>query len=72
MKSIRIGLLGRIIIAIALGILFGNFLPATIVRIFVTFNGIFSEFLGFIIPLIIVGLVTPAIADIGSQAGRCS
>lgn len=70
MKSIRIGLLGRIIIAIALGILFGNFLPEVIVRIFVTFNGIFSEFLGFIIPLIIVGLVTPAIADIGSQAGR--
>ena len=70
MKSIRIGLLGRIIIAIALGILFGNFLPEAIVRIFVTFNGIFSEFLGFIIPLIILGLVTPAIADIGSQAGR--
>ena len=70
MKSIRIGLLGRIVIAIALGILFGNFLPEAIVRIFVTFNGIFSEFLGFIIPLIILGLVTPAIADIGSQAGR--
>ena len=70
MKSIKIGLLGRIIIAIALGILFGNFLPEAIVRIFVTFNGIFSEFLGFIIPLIILGLVTPAIADIGSQAGR--
>ena len=66
MKNIRIGLLGRIIIAIALGILFGNFLPEVVVRIFVTFNGIFSEFLGFIIPLIIVGLVTPAIADIGS------
>ena len=70
MKNIRIGLLGRIIIAIALGILFGNFLPEVMVRIFVTFNGIFSEFLGFIIPLIILGLVTPAIADIGSQAGR--
>ena len=70
MKSIKIGLLGRIIIAIALGILFGNFLPEVMVRIFVTFNGIFSEFLGFIIPLIILGLVTPAIADIGSQAGR--
>ena len=70
MKSIKIGLLGRIIIAIALGILFGNFLPEVLVRIFVTFNGIFSEFLGFIIPLIILGLVTPAIADIGSQAGR--
>ena len=70
MKTIRIGLLGRIIIAIALGILFGNFLPEAMVRIFVTFNGIFSEILGFIIPLIILGLVTPAIADIGSQAGR--
>ena len=66
MKNIRIGLLGRIIIAIALGILFGNFLPEVVVRLFVTFNGIFSEFLGFIIPLIILGLVTPAIADIGS------
>ena len=70
MKNIRIGLLGRFIIAIALGILFGNFLPEAMVRIFVTFNCILSEFLGFIIPLIILGLVTPAIADIGSQAGR--
>lgn len=70
MKRIRIGLLGRIIIAIALGILFGNFLPNAMVRIFVTFNGIFSEFLSFIIPLIILGLVAPAIADIGKQAGR--
>ena len=35
-----------------------------------TFNGIFSEFLGFIIPLIILGLVTPAIADIGKEAGK--
>ena len=40
------------------------------VRIFVTFNSLFSEFLGFLIPLIIVGLVTPAIADIGKGAGK--
>lgn len=39
-------------------------------RIFVTFNGIFSEFLNFSIPLIIVGLVTVAIADIGKGAGK--
>lgn len=70
MKKIRFGLLGKIIIAILLGVAFGNLLPAAVVRIFVTFNGIFSEFLGFIIPLIIVGLVTPAIADIGVRAGR--
>ena len=54
----------------SLGIAFGNLLPGSLVRIFVTFNGIFSEFLGFIIPLIILGLVTPAIADIGKEAGK--
>jgi len=70
MKRIKIGLLARIIIAIVFGVLFGNLLPATLIRAFVTFNGIFSEFLGFIIPLIILGLVTPAIADIGKEAGR--
>lgn len=37
---------------------------------FITFNSIFSQFLGFMIPLIIVGLVAPAIADIGSKVGR--
>ena len=70
MKKIHIGLLPRIIIAIALGILFGNFLTGELVRLFVTFNGIFSEFLNFSIPLIIVGLVTVAIADIGKGAGK--
>ena len=70
MKKLNIGLLPRIIIAIALGILLGNFLPGGMVRFFVTFNGIFSEFLNFSIPLIIVGLVTVAIADIGKGAGK--
>lgn len=70
MKNIHIGLLPRIIIAIALGIGIGTFLPANLVRLFVTFNAFFSEFLSFSIPLIIVGLVTIAIADIGKTAGR--
>ena len=70
MKKFHIGLLPRILIAIALGILFGNFLPTMSVRLFVTFNDIFSQFLNFSIPLIIVGLVTIAIADIGRGAGK--
>lgn len=70
MKKIHIGLLPRIIIAILLGIAFGNLLPGALVRVFVTFNGIFSEFLNFSIPLIILGLVTIAIADIGRGAGK--
>ena len=70
MKLKRPGLLSQIIIAIVLGIGAGIISPALPVRIFVTFNGLFSEFLAFIIPLIIVGLVAPAIADIGKGAGK--
>lgn len=66
----KIGLLPRIISAIILGILIGNVLPEGLVRVFVTFNYMFSQFLGFLIPFIIIGLVTPAIADIGKAAGR--
>ncbi|MBQ7811652.1 MAG: dicarboxylate/amino acid:cation symporter [Bacteroidales bacterium] len=70
MKKLKIGLLGRILSAIALGVVTGLFAPSWLVRVFLTFNGIFSEFLGFSIPLIIVGLVTVAIGDIGKGAGR--
>lgn len=66
----RIGLLGKIVIAIVLGIVCGQFFPAWLAQIFATFNAIFSQFLGFTIPLIIVGLVTPAIAELGRGAGK--
>ncbi len=69
-KKIKIGLIGRIIIAMVGGMLLGDVLPLWLTRGFITFNGLFSQFLGFIIPLIIVGLVAPAIADIGKKAGR--
>lgn len=67
---IKIGLLPLIIAAIVLGVVAGNIFNSEWVRVFVTFNGIFSQFLGFMIPLIIIGLVTPAIADIGVGAGK--
>ena len=70
MKKFRIGLVGRIIIAMILGVILGGLLPLKVIRAFVTFNGLFSQFLGFVIPLLIVGLVAPAIADIGKKAGR--
>lgn len=63
------GLLGRIIIAIALGIGCGFFFPTALCRAFATFNSIFSAFLNFTIPLLIVAFVAPAIADIGKRAG---
>lgn len=68
-RRLKIGLLPRIAIAIALGIGAGFVLPAWAARCFATFNSLFSEFLGFVIPLLIVGFVAPAIADIGRRAG---
>lgn len=70
LKRISLGLLPKVLIAIALGILLGNWMPHWGIRIFVTFNDIFSQLLGFLVPLIILGLVAPAIADMGKRAGK--
>ena len=63
-------MLVQVLIAVALGVLLGQFMPVAIARVFVTFNSIFGNFLTFAIPLIIVGLIIPAIADLGKGAGR--
>lgn len=70
MKKIKVSLLGKVVIAIVSGMVFGLFLPGGIARIFVTFNSLFGNFLSFSIPLIILGLVAPAIADLGKSAGK--
>ena len=65
----KIGLLPKVFAAIVLGLFLGMILPEPVVRLFVTFNGLFSNFLFFCIPLIILGLVAPGIADLGKSAG---
>lgn len=70
MKLPKLGLLPKIIVAILAGILCGLFFPDALTRIFLTFNSLFGNFLSFIIPLLIIGLVTPGIADLGRSAGR--
>ena len=68
--KLKIGLLPKVIIAIVAGIVASLFFPMWAVRIFVTITSIFSGFLSFIIPLIILGLVAPGIADLGKGAGK--
>jgi len=63
-------LLAKIIVAIVLGIAMGMVMPGAMVRAFNTFNGVFDQLLKFLIPLIIVGLVTSAIAEVGRGAGK--
>lgn len=70
MKLKKLSLLPKVAIAIVLGIACGFFFPDWMTRIFLTINGIFSNFLSFIVPLLILGLVAPGIADLGRGAGR--
>lgn len=70
MKRIKISLLLKIVIAILLGIGCSYFFPEALVRVFVTVNSLFGNFLNFIIPLLILGLVAPGIAELGRGAGR--
>ena len=66
----KIPFLARIVIAIALGIALGFVMPGAVIRGFNTFNGIFNQLLGFLVPLIILGFVTSAIAELGRGAGK--
>lgn len=71
MKLLKsIPLLGWVLVAIVLGILLGPVMPVWLGSVFLTYNSIFSGFLGFIVPLIIFGLVAPAIAELGKGAGK--
>lgn len=70
LKSITNSLLFKIIVAIILGIIASSFFPEWAGRLFATFNGLFSNFLGFFIPVLIFALVAPAIAGLGRGAGK--
>jgi len=63
-------LLISIITAIILGIIIGSFANEFTIRLFATFNGLFGNFLTFIIPLIIFGFITPGIGSLDRGAGK--
>lgn len=75
-RKINVGLLGKVLIAIALGVAVGwcmNMCGPTgnmIMRVLKTFNVFFAQLLKFIVPLLVLGLVTPAIADVGKGASK--
>ncbi|UBH25756.1 dicarboxylate/amino acid:cation symporter [Micrococcus porci] len=66
----RLGLLPRVLLGIVLGVVVGLVSPEWLTRTAVTGTSLFSAFLGFIVPVLIVALVAPAIAELGRGAGR--
>lgn len=69
-KKIKPSLFVKVLIAIACGALLGLVAPTVLVRILKTFNVLFAQLLKFIVPLLVLGLVTPAIANVGKGAGK--
>lgn len=70
MRKLKDFLLLKVVIAIILGLSLSLFLPLQIARVFMTFNQLFGNYLSFIIPMLIIGLIVPGIADIGKKSGR--
>lgn len=70
MKKLKLGLFPKVVIAIVVGALLGLILPDVVVRIFKTFNVLFAQLLKFVVPLLVLGLVTPSIANLGRGAGK--
>ena len=86
MKKIKLSLFVKVLIAIAIGALAGSLFKEVFssnepegfvfafsefcVRFFKTFNVLFAQLLQFIVPLLVLGLVTPAIYGLGKGAGK--
>ncbi|MFJ7738108.1 dicarboxylate/amino acid:cation symporter [Lysinibacillus sp. NPDC097287] len=68
--KLKFGLLARIIVAILLAVVLGNLMPEPFVRVFATFNGLFGNFLNFVVPLIIIAFIAPGIAQLGKGSGK--
>ena len=76
----RVGLLPRLLIGIVAGMFLGSlgpwlgmqesFLFVAMVRAFSTFTSLFSTFLSFIIPLLILSFVAVGMADLGKRANK--
>lgn len=70
MKKLKLGLFPKVVISIVIGALLGLILPDVVIRILKTFNVLFAQLLKFVVPLLVLGLVTPSIANLGRGAGK--
>ena len=66
----KLGVLAWILAGIAIGGVLGAILSGWGIRALNTFRGMFLDFVKFLVPLIILSFMIPAIADAGKGAGR--
>lgn len=68
------GLLIKLVLGIVIGVMLGAISASAqsdvVVRILLTFNSLFGQFLKFVIPLLVLAFVTAGIAELGKNAGK--
>ena len=60
----------KLLIGIAAGIVFGLFLPESVMTIVVTLKYVLNQLIMFCVPLIVIGFIAPSITKMGSNATR--
>ena len=63
--KLKIGIVGKLFIAMVIGVAIGYLAPGAVIRALNSFGGTFGQFIKFFVPFIVIGLVTPAIAEKG-------
>lgn len=69
-RIVNLPLLVKVLVAIGLGLLCSTFFPVWLSRVFVTANSIIGNFINMFVPVLILGLISSGIADLGKGAGR--
>lgn len=66
----KLGLIPKLLLGIAIGILLGFYAPMPLIKIIATIGYLLGQYIKFIIPLIVIAFVGAGIASFGKQAGK--
>lgn len=69
-KSFLNSLLFKLLVAIAIGIFLGNIVSESSVQVISTIKNILSSLINYIVPIIILAFITPAIVSLNESAGQ--
>lgn len=70
MKRILSSLPARLLLALIIGIVLGQFSPFGIMKVVVSIQYILSQLIMFCVPLIVIGFIAPSITRMGNNASR--
>lgn len=73
-KSKKTGILNnllvKLLVAIAIGIVVGNYVNSQTIGVISTIKSVIASLISYVVPLIILGFITPAIVSLNEQAGK--